>query len=67
MTEQQPLALHLIDACQEIGGIAEANVSYMAGIARRIAKTGKSLEELTVAELLAIHRDYNAFYNELYS
>ena len=54
----------LIELCQEIGGIAGCNGHYTAGLSRRIEATGKPVEELTLAELVALSREYNAFYNK---
>ena len=58
---------HNIDVCREIGGIASSNGPYTAGFSRRIADTGKGIEDLTVRELLQIHRVYNTFFTKLYS
>jgi hypothetical protein len=56
----------LIDACVEIGGIAECNALYTEGLRRRIIATGKAVEDMTVAELLALHRQHNAWFNQTY-
>ena len=64
--EAREAELHNIDVCMEIGGIAGCNCHYTAGLSRRIAETGKGIEDLTVRELLGIHREYNKFFNELY-
>ena len=56
-----------MDVCQEIGSIAESNCHYTAGLTRRIEETGKTIEELTVGELLEIHRAYNAWFNDFYA
>jgi len=58
-------ALDFLYACQEIGGIAESNGHYTAGLTRQIEQTGKAFEQLTIAELLTLHRDYNAQFNRL--
>ncbi len=55
--------LQLIEAAQIIGGIAESNCHYTVGLARRIAETGKSINQLTVAELIALDTAHSEFYN----
>lgn len=59
--------LDFLYACMEIGGIAESNGYYTDGLTRQIEQTGKSFEQLTIAELLTLHRDYNAQFNSLYA
>jgi hypothetical protein len=61
-TEQQ-----LIGACMEIGGIPEANGHFTAGLARRIEATGKSVDELTVGELLRIINEHREWFNEVHA
>jgi hypothetical protein len=56
----------LIELCREIGGIAGCNGHYTAGLSRRIEATGKPLEELTLAELVNLSREHNAFYNRVH-
>ena len=56
----------LIELCQEIGGISGCNGDFTAGLSRRIEATGKPLEELTLAELVALSREHNLFYNRVY-
>ncbi len=58
--------LQLIEAAQIIGGIAESNCHFTAGLARRISETGKTVEELTVAELIALDTAHSEFYNKLF-
>ncbi len=53
----------MANVCQEIGMIAECNYRYQASIAYRIKGTGKALVELTVKELLDIHREYGELFN----
>jgi|GEM_PF-1630368 len=55
--------LKLIEIAAEIGGIAECSCNYTYILALRIAGTGKSIEEFTVGELLAMHRDCRATFN----
>ncbi|WP_305907180.1 hypothetical protein Q9L42_017290 [Methylomarinum sp. Ch1-1] len=65
-TETQAKELALIDVCLEIGDIAGSNCHYTAGLNRRIEQTGKSVEQLTVAELLQLHREFNTQFNAIY-
>jgi len=59
--------LHNLAVCAEIGGIAETNCHYSAGLSRHIAALGKPIEALTVGELLALHRDYNDCFNRVHA
>lgn len=54
---------HNMDVCAEIGSIAETNAGYSAVLSCLIAATGKSIEQLTIGELLQLHRDYRQQYN----
>ncbi|OGR08233.1 MAG: hypothetical protein A2511_14875 [Deltaproteobacteria bacterium RIFOXYD12_FULL_50_9] len=65
MTTQE--RLRFIDACAEIGAIAESNNLYTFGLSDCIANTGKSFEELTVRELVILHQDYKKLFNFIYS
>jgi len=56
----------LIELCREIGGIAGCNGHFTAGLSKRIEATGKPLEELTLAELVALSREHNASYNKIH-
>lgn len=58
--------LGVIEIFTEIGSIASSNSAYTAGITRRIQKTGKTIGELTLDEILEIHRKYKKEINELY-
>lgn len=58
--------LELINICQQIGCIAESNAHFTAGLTLRIAETGKPVEQLTIAELLKIHRDHKEWFNSLF-
>jgi len=55
----------LIDICGKLGGIAETNSRYTSGLSKRVAKTGKKIEELTVGELLNLDKDYSEYFNSL--
>ena len=54
-----------VAVCAEIGGIAECNAGYTEGISRRIAATGKKIEDLRVRQLLEIHLSYGKWFNSL--
>lgn len=56
----------LIAAAVTIGNIAGCNSQYTEGLARKIEKTGKSVFDLTVAELIALHGEHSSFYSRLY-
>ena len=58
---------HHLDVCAEIGGIAESNGRYTAGLSERIAATGKAIEDLTVRELLDLHRQHNEWFNSVHA
>ncbi|MCU7837025.1 MAG: hypothetical protein KZQ83_17460 [gamma proteobacterium symbiont of Taylorina sp.] len=53
--------LKLISVCQEIGGIAESNNHYTLSLTLHI---NKPVESLTVAQLLAFHRECNQRFNQ---
>ena len=59
-TEQQ-----LSDAVSQIAAISETNPQYQAGLARKIVKSGKSVSDLTVSELLDLDARHNAYFNSL--
>lgn len=50
----------LVSICEEIGGIAERNNSYTLLITNSIKKP---IEEMTIAELLEIHRSCLELFN----
>ena len=56
----------LIDASSVIGEIRERNGIYSYGLARIIWEFGKPVEDLTVKELITLHRQYNGTYNRIY-
>lgn len=56
----------LLEASKAIGGIYGSNSHYTEGLARRIEATGKSVMELTVAELMQLHDEYSAYYNQIH-
>lgn len=57
--------LHNISVCMEIAKIPGCNPRYTSGLSRRIAETGKKIEELTVGELLKLDKDYSKYFNSL--
>lgn len=59
MTEEQ-----MLEICQRIGMVAESSSLYTAGLVNRLGS--KSLEQLTVAELLTLIDTHTAFFNQLY-
>lgn len=61
-----PTELSMIESCLEVGSIAESNCHYTAGLDRKIQATGKAVEDLTVGELLTVHRQYNKEFNSMY-
>lgn len=67
MTNNTEVELHNVYVCREIGGIAESNSHYTAGLSRQIAATGKAIEELTVRELLELHRAHCTWFNQAYA
>lgn len=64
-TTQQDAEKSLLEAINQIAAIADTNCHYVAGLARRIADSGKTVGSLSVAELLALDAKHNAFYNSL--
>lgn len=56
----------LLRASSQIGAIYESNARYTAGLAARLHKIldGRSLESLTLAELIQIDQRYNAEFNQ---
>ena len=59
--------IHHLEVCAEIGGIAESNGRYTAGLSDRIAATCKTIEDLTVRELLDLHHQHNEFFNRVHA
>ncbi len=60
-TEQE-----LIEAAQVIGGLFECNGNYQVALARRIDHTGKTVAELTVAELIALDQEEGERFNQAF-
>jgi hypothetical protein len=56
----------LLEASKAIGDIYGGNSRYTEGLARRIDETGKTVGELTVAELMRLHDEHNAYYNKIH-
>jgi hypothetical protein len=61
-TEEQ-----LVNACIELGSISETNGHFTAGLARRIEAAGKTVDELTVGELLRIINEHREWFNEVHA
>ena len=53
----------LVEIAQQIGNIANCNVHYTAGLASRIDASGKSIEQLTVAELIELDNLHRKHFN----
>ena len=60
------MMLHMVKVCSEVGNISDCNCHYQAGLYRGIKRTEKPIEELTVGELLKIHRSYTQSFNEMF-
>jgi hypothetical protein len=56
----------LLEASRVIGEIVESNGQYTDGLVRRIERTGKTVNELTVCELMALHAEHNEYYNKIF-
>jgi len=56
----------LISISQKIGSIAEKNNHYTEVLAKRISRTGKTVQNLTIAELIEIDTTYTQYINGLY-
>lgn len=56
----------LIDVCQEIGGIAESNGHFTAGVARLLDTGDVRLLEMKVGDLLLLSREYNEIFNRVH-
>ncbi len=58
---------HMIEVCQDIGKVSECNAHFTSMLSQRINESGKSIEEFTVGELLALIHSCSEFYNRLFS
>lgn len=56
----------LIKASREIGSIAGSNGHFTSGLAEHIERTGKSVMDLTVGELIGLSADYRDYYNRFH-
>jgi hypothetical protein len=56
----------LLEASKAIGGIYGSNSHYTEGLARRIEATEKKVPDLTVGELMQLHAEHNAYYNQIH-
>lgn len=57
----------LLEASRVIGQLIGSNGHYTDGLVRRIDETGKTVGELTVAELMRLHDEHNAYYNKIFN
>lgn len=55
----------LVDASAVIGGIHECNNRFTYGLARLIWERGRSVEDLTLKELILLNEQYGARFNEM--
>jgi hypothetical protein len=56
----------LLEVCQEIGFISECNCHFTDGLAGVLERSGKNIQEMTIAELLTMMRNHSAFYNKMH-
>jgi transcriptional regulator with XRE-family HTH domain len=56
----------LLEVCQEIGFISKCNCHFTDGLVGVIERSGKNIQEMTIAELLTMTRNHSAFYNKMY-
>jgi len=56
----------LISISQQIGSIAEKSNHYTEVLAKRISQTGKTIQNLTISELIEIDADYTKYCNDIY-
>ena len=54
----------LCETAQVIGGLVGCNGNYQRALARRIEQTGKTVGELTVAELIELDREEGKRFNQ---
>lgn len=63
--DKEEIHAHNVTICSDIGKISDCNYRYTAGLSRRIAETGKTIEQLTVGELLELDKAYCEWFNSL--
>lgn len=57
----------LSDVGYEVGAVAETNPHWLAGLARLVEATGKSVNELTIGELRSLIQQRAETYNRIYA
>lgn len=57
--------IEMAEVCGDLSTIAECNYEYSRFLYQHIEKTGKSINELTVKELLALHYECGRLYNDI--
>ncbi len=60
-TEQQ-----IIEACQEIGGIAGSNGHFTAGLARWFDNGDQRFLDTTIKDFLSLYREYRETFNRIH-
>ncbi|MFZ4859232.1 MAG: hypothetical protein ACOYL3_22875 [Desulfuromonadaceae bacterium] len=61
-----PTEQELISISREIGGIASSNGLFTDGLSCIIEATGRSIPDLTIAELLHLTRSYKQTFNQIH-
>lgn len=61
------LERELLDVSQEIGGICEMAAWASAQLADLVKQTGKSVGDLTIAELIALRREHAESVRRIYA
>ncbi len=56
----------LTEAARVIGGLFECNGNYQVALARRIERSGKTVAELTVAELMELDQEEGERFNRVF-
>jgi len=69
MTNQDEgtLVLHDVDVCLALGESVDDNIGYSIMLTQAILATGKTIENLTIAEFLKIRSQCSDRYNKMYS
>ncbi|MBL0709812.1 MAG: hypothetical protein JJV99_02175 [Colwellia sp.] len=65
--EEQKLVLHDVDICSELSKSVDDNIGYSIMLTQAILATGKTIENLTIAEFLKIRSKCSDRYNKMYS
>ncbi len=59
--------LHIVDVFADLATLTGNNAVYTSGLCNRIECAGVEIENMTVAELLEMHHDYNNWYNKVFA